>query len=83
MLFGKAIFSILMDKLKPAYLLDDIKKLTKDDRYLLTAQKTAYSIGYTSEMVADVILNLECNDFYKSANDREPFHPTENVGIEA
>ncbi|MCP4112433.1 MAG: type II toxin-antitoxin system MqsR family toxin [Desulfobacteraceae bacterium] len=60
-----------MDKLKPAYLLDDIKKLIKDDRYLLTvtAQKTAYSVGYTSEMVADVILNLERNDFYKSTNE--------------
>lgn len=60
-----------MDKLKPTYLLKDVRMLIEQERYLLTRTSglTSHESGYSQTEVGDVIRGLKPNDFYKSTTE--------------
>ena len=60
-----------MDKSKPTYRLEDIRRLICEGacRLTITARKTATSIGFSETEVQDTVLSLETNNFYKSVTE--------------
>ena len=60
-----------MDKLKPTYLLCEVKKLIEEKQYVLTnsSRQTAHNIGFSQIEVIDTINELETRDFYKSTTE--------------
>lgn len=57
-----------MEKLKTAYLLEDIKELIKNDNWYPTgtAQQGAYQLGLSRYDIKRIVLKLMPKDFYKS-----------------
>lgn len=57
-----------MEKLKPTYQLDDVKRLIREKRCNLTfkAKRSAHSLGLSETEAKEFILTLETKDFFKS-----------------
>jgi motility quorum-sensing regulator/GCU-specific mRNA interferase toxin len=60
-----------MDKSKPAYLLKDVRKLIREENYLLTkvSRSTAHALGFSRTEAGDLISSLTPKDFYKSTTE--------------
>ena len=53
-----------MDKFTPTYSLEEFKK--SDFSITVTAKKTAYELGFTTEDIHEVVSTMETKHFYKS-----------------
>ena len=60
-----------MDKLKPTYILNEVKKLIKQKNYILTisSRQTAHHIGFSEAEIIDTTSKLEAKNFYKSTTE--------------
>lgn len=64
-------FACKVIKLKPTYLLSDVKQLIREKRCELTAgaKKSANSIGFSPTQAKEFVSSLESKDFIRSATD--------------
>lgn len=60
-----------VEKLKPTYLLNDVKKLVQEKRCKLTrhAEQSTHSLNFSATEAKEFILSLEPKDFIKSMTD--------------
>jgi motility quorum-sensing regulator / GCU-specific mRNA interferase toxin len=60
-----------VEKRKPHFSLEDVRRLVETDQCTLTvtARQTAHSIGFSDTDATEVVASLESKDFYKSMTD--------------
>lgn len=60
-----------MEKLRPTYLLNDVKRLIREERCILTntAIQSAHSLGFSGTEAKEFVFDLEPKDFIKSMTD--------------